>query len=313
MKQLAIVIPVYKIDFFRRTLDSLASQTCNDFVVYVGDDCSKDDFAPLVQEYSDVLDIHYTRFSCNLGAKDLVAQWSRCIALSQDEPWIWLFSDDDMIEPGCVEDFYRHLSSGIDYDLYHFNVKVIDSYDHVIRESKSFPTVIDSESFYRGKSTACLDSFVVEYIFSREIYERVGGFSHFDLAWNSDVATWIKMGSQKGIYTMGDSFVLWRESALNITPDVSNTLVCRKLNADIEFIAWTNKFFGKEKIGNHNKYALFRLIVFYSHVLDRVQLKTILRNADEQGIIGNTYSRLILIAMPLLRLAKTIKHACMSR
>ena len=83
--------------------------------------------------------------------------------------------------------------------------------------------------------------------------------------------------------------------------------------ADIEFIAWTNKFFGKDKIGNHNKYALFRLIVFYSHVLDRVQLKTILRNADEQGIIGNTYSMLILIAMPLLRLAKTIKHACMSR
>ena len=57
MKQLAIVIPAYKIDFFRTTLDSLSAQTCKDFTVYVGDDCSPYDFQSLVDEYVNIIDI----------------------------------------------------------------------------------------------------------------------------------------------------------------------------------------------------------------------------------------------------------------
>ena len=91
MKQLAIVIPAFKMDYFRATLDSLAAQTCKDFTVYVGDDCSPSDFRSLVDEYVDKIDIRYTRFEDNLGGKDLVAQWTRCVDLTNGEPWLWLF------------------------------------------------------------------------------------------------------------------------------------------------------------------------------------------------------------------------------
>ena len=40
---LAIVIPYYKIAFFEETLKSLANQTNKQFIVYIGDDASKDD------------------------------------------------------------------------------------------------------------------------------------------------------------------------------------------------------------------------------------------------------------------------------
>ena len=41
-----------------------------------------------------------------MGKKDLIAQWERCIQLSNDEPWIWVFSDDDIADSGCVDAFY---------------------------------------------------------------------------------------------------------------------------------------------------------------------------------------------------------------
>ncbi len=49
----------------------------------------------------------YQRFNTNLGSKDLVAQWERCIAMSKDKPYIWLFSDDDVMEPNFVEALLR--------------------------------------------------------------------------------------------------------------------------------------------------------------------------------------------------------------
>lgn len=85
-RQLAIVIPAYKIDFFSATLDSLATQTCKDFTVYVGDDCSPADFESLVNEYQDKLDIHYQKFATNMGGRDLVGQWKRCMDMTQGEP-----------------------------------------------------------------------------------------------------------------------------------------------------------------------------------------------------------------------------------
>lgn len=42
----------------------------------------------------------------------------------------------------------------------------------------------------------------MEYIFSRAIYNKVNGFQNFEMAWGSDIATWIKMGAEKGIKTL---------------------------------------------------------------------------------------------------------------
>jgi glycosyltransferase involved in cell wall biosynthesis len=127
VKRLAIIIPAYKATFLSAALDSIAMQTCKDFTLYVGDDCSPEPIGNIVEQYRDKIELVYQRFNTNLGGKDLVAQWERCIAMSQDEPYIWLFSDDDVIESNCVEELFRQIENtkGV-YNLYHFNVDVID-------------------------------------------------------------------------------------------------------------------------------------------------------------------------------------------
>ena len=80
--RLAIVIPTYKATFLPAALDSIAAQTCKDFTLYVGDDCSPEPIGDIVEQYRDKIDLVYQRFDTNLGGKDLVAQWERCIAMS---------------------------------------------------------------------------------------------------------------------------------------------------------------------------------------------------------------------------------------
>lgn len=304
--KLAIIIPAYKIDFFRETLESLASQTCKDFTVYIGDDSSPDNFKSIVSEYIDRIDIVYHRFPENLGGRDLVGQWERCVGLTQGEPWIWLFSDDDIMGSRCVELFLREVN-GSHFDLYHFNVDVISSASKLLYSYREYPPIISSEDFYKGKASARLGSFVVEYVFSRAIYEKTGGFVNFDMAWGSDIATWVRMGYDNGIVTIPEAKVLWRLSDKNITPNLNNQMVFRKAKIEVEFIDWINKFFKKSSIRRFNKYAFFRMIFYYARVLTRAQNKQVLKYAKEQEVVGSLFVSLINCLYPLIKVIKELK------
>ena len=241
-KKLAIVIPAYKETYFETAVSSIANQTCKDFTLYVGNDCGSDEIGFITEKYSSRIDIVYHRFDENLGGKDLVAQWERCIAMTQDEEWIWLFSDDDVMGKRCVELFYETISSN-DFDIYHFNVKEIDGKGNETGNCSKYQDITHAFYLYENKMMCKLLSLVVENVFSREIYQKCHGFQRFDLAWGSDTATWIKFCSEKGMKTIDGDYVYWRNSGENITATVSSQIVERKLNALLDFFSWSKKYF----------------------------------------------------------------------
>lgn len=251
--KLAIVIPAYKNNFLNQALSSIANQTNKDFTLYIGDDCSPGNLYSIVEKYIDRIPIVYKHFDENRGGKDLVAQWERCIDLVGNEEWIWLFSDDDIMDSTCVENFYRTLNQYPDFDLFHFNVQKIDEQGNYIDSFYNFPKVLDTEQFLLKKLQVDYFSTVVEYIFRKSHFYKMGRFQNFDLAWGSDDATWIKLGKRKRIRTIENSTVNWRLSSLNISSIVKDKkIVIRKLNAQKEFANWIYEKFklGEIKIEN---------------------------------------------------------------
>lgn len=246
--RLAIIIPAYKAKFLPAALESIAAQTCKDFTLYIGDDCSPGPIGDIVEQYRDKIELVYLCFDNNLGGKDLVAQWERCIAMSKDEPYIWLFSDDDVMEPDCVEKLFRQIENTKGgYDVYHFDVKEINEEGEVTKALPEYPQVLGAYDFYKGKNTGRCRSYVVENVFSRRIYEQSGGFKNFDLAWGSDVATWCIFCGKKGMFKISGAHVLWRRSSQNITPDKSRQIAERKLMSECEFLNWSYTYFSSEK------------------------------------------------------------------
>lgn len=247
-RRLAIIIPAYKAKFLPAALESIAAQTCKDFTLYIGDDCSPGPIGDIVEQYRDKIELVYLCFDNNLGGKDLVAQWERCIAMSKDEPYIWLFSDDDVMEPDCVEKLFRQIENTKGgYDVYHFDVKEINEEGEVTKALPEYPQVLGAYDFYKGKNTGRCRSYVVENVFSRRIYEQSGGFKNFDLAWGSDVATWCIFCGKKGMFKISGAHVLWRRSSQNITPDKSRQIAERKLMSECEFLNWSYTYFSSEK------------------------------------------------------------------
>ena len=308
MKKLAIVIPAYKIDFFDITMQSLVNQTCKDFTVYIGEDCSSSDFNSIISKYENELDVVYHRFNENLGGKDLVGHWTRCIELTQGEPWIWLFSDDDVIGNRCVELFYEEVSGEPLYDIYHFDVKIIDSSGLIFYKPRKYPVVINVEALYRDTSKDNLRSFVVENVFSRNIYEKVGGFESFPMAWGSDMATWLKMGKDKGLKTICGDYVFWRKSNKNITPSKERDIIKRKFSIQVDFYEWVNNFFGTNSICKFNKYVFFRYCVHYSNLIMIDDMKEVVNYGITKGIITPFQKYTTLILIPALRIAQSIKE-----
>lgn len=243
--KLAIIIPAYKDVFLCEALDSLTRQTNKNFTVYIGDDASPYNLSSVVERYKNSFNLVYKKFESNLGGKDLVAQWTRCVDMSFDESWIWLFSDDDVLDENCVECFYKNINQYNEDELLHFNVNVIDEKGIKIGDTV-FPEHLDAYTFALHKFKGRLKSYVVEYIFSRSLYNKVGGFQKYDLAWNADDATWVKMALEKGIRTIADARVNWRKSSVNISPNTKDAaIVNRKIQADLSYVKNTNKIFSR--------------------------------------------------------------------
>lgn len=248
---LAIVIPAYKSTFLAAALDSIAAQTCQDFTLYIGDDCSPNNLEEIVDRYRDKINLVYKRFDTNLGGKDLVAQWERCIDMIQGEEWLWLFSDDDVMEAKCVEDFYKTIKENPQAGLVHFNVLGLYGKTEKEKTFPLFPRYVNAKEYLDNKLKGNFVSFVVEFIIRKDIFYESGRFEKFDLAWGSDFVSWIKFASMaNGIYTCPSGRVKWRSSGENVSTDDRNEIVVRKVKAFLAYTFWIYKYSKMQKYGH---------------------------------------------------------------
>jgi len=264
---LAIVIPAYKSTFLPAALDSIAAQTCKDFTLYIGDDCSPNNIGEIVDRYRDKINIVYKRFDTNLGGKDLVAQWERCIDMTQNEEWLWLFSDDDMMDKNCVEEFYRAVGEKSKY--YHFDVRQIDTDGNVVKELTEYPNIISATDFLNRKTNGTINSFVIEFIFKKDFFLSAGRFVNFDLAWGSDYITVLKLANlNNGIVTIPNAKVDWRFSNENISPNKSPEILKRKMMSVVDNLKWIKTFVKKQlNINYSSKYYRY----FFGELLRQKQ------------------------------------------
>lgn len=238
---LAIIIPAYKSKFLRLTLESIAAQEDRRFVVFVGDDASPDNLEEICKEFKTRFQLVYKRFEQNYGSQSLTNHWNRCVRLSV-QPWVWLFSDDDIMDSRCVSGFHKTLEQEkTSQSLYRFNTMTINGSGKLIKKNPPHPSQESSLEFALARFSRKRKSFAAEYIFSREIFDRYGGFVDFPLAWCADDATWIQFGTDKGIASISQGHVSWRKSGINISSRKKD-LKMKKLHAANTYLGWFDKY-----------------------------------------------------------------------
>lgn len=264
-KSLAIIIPAYKSRFLDQALESVARQTCQDFTLYVGDDNSPEDLFSIVRNYKDRIAIIYKKFETNLGGKDLPAHWERCVEMAK-EPYIYLFSDDDIMPCDIVERFLKTLDQHPGHGFFRMQLAVIDQDNNITRcnqplqkENTDARTLLLDKLSCRATSAAC------EYIFSAKLFKTTGGFVHFPHAWCSDDATWFRMAKAAGGAVSIKGYpALWRNVA-NCNISDSTEFDHDKEKATALFIEWLAKNYSEL---NKDKEFISGLYTYVRCILD---------------------------------------------
>lgn len=261
---LAIIIPYFKFTFFEATLISLANQTNQRFKVYIGDDASPEDCSKLLEKFKGRFDFEYYRFENNLGGTSLARQWERCIALSENEEWLMILGDDDLLAEDCVANFYKNERDIKDNNanVIRFASKVINADGEVFLGPYFHPKIeLASDSFCRKVKNQTRSS-LSEYVFKREAYNAYK-FVDYPLAWHSDDKAWLDFSENKPIYTINETFVFVRFSEVNISGLQDN--IESKLNATLQF--YNDILKNPKNIFNGNQ--IFILLMSYEVIIKK--------------------------------------------
>ncbi|WP_428225734.1 glycosyltransferase family 2 protein [Flavobacterium sp.] len=261
---LAIVIPYYKLQFFEETLQSLADQTNKEFKVYIGDDASPEDCADVLLKFKEKIDFIYHRFERNLGSVSLTQQWERCISLSENEEWLMVLGDDDVLNEDCIADFYRNEPEirNSTANVIRFASKVINSEGAVFLEPFLHPKLELASDFYCRKVSNLTRSSLSEYVFKRELYNKYK-FVDYPLAWHSDDKAWLDFSENKPIFTINQNSVFIRFSEINISGRKDN--IETKLSATSKFYKDILK--NKKNIFSRNQIMI--LLMSYELIIKR--------------------------------------------
>lgn len=313
MEKLAIIVPAYKDSYLYKTLLSIAKQSNTNFNLYICNDSSPyniENVLSIFRQETDK-DFTYIKFEENLGATNLVKHWERCVDQTQGEEWIWLFSDDDLMEPDCVQNFYNTINTKVENDILRFDLTIINSDDSVRRVCRNYPQNMSTETFFSQLYSGKIDARMPEFILRRTKYEQIGRYVEFDLAWRSDNATVLAMSYPYGIRTIQGSRILWRYSCDNISGKKGNLSISqRKDESTIHFFNWVDSYFKN----NGLSYKLSRAKLIESYTANLILMSNtnnpiLLWRVSKQFIaLNNIGRRFLFIAFSYYhRVKKLIK------
>jgi glycosyltransferase involved in cell wall biosynthesis len=213
MSILAIVIPYYKINYFEETIKSLSNQTDKRFNVYIGNDASDNDPIDIIEKYSSTLNLVYKKFEDNLGSISLVKQWNRCLELLENEKWVMILGDDDVLSNNVVESFYekekefKNTSSVVRFATFKIDDKST-IYSHLYTN----PEIEKSTDILVHQKRSSLS----EYIFSRKKIDAIK-FKELPLAWYSDLLAVLEFSEYGHIFSINSAYLKIRISENSIS------------------------------------------------------------------------------------------------
>jgi glycosyltransferase involved in cell wall biosynthesis len=211
--KVSVCIPIYNgSTYIAEAIESVLSQTYNDFRLIVCDNCSTDNTEEIVRSFRDPR-LTYVRNSKNLG---LVGNSNRCLDLSDGE-YVCILHHDDVMMPNNIECKVRLLDEHPEVGFVHSNIILIDPQGEVIawniwnEDSRRDYIEVGLTGFHRFLAYLPFGSniFIGAVLARRACYERLGGFNP-ELPHCSDNEMWMRMLLFYDVACIGTPLVKYR-------------------------------------------------------------------------------------------------------
>lgn len=178
-----IAIPAYKSLYLKECIESVLSQTYDNFEVVIVDDASPEKLNDIVSQFSDNR-VRFYRNNVNCGAVNVVDNWNICLGYSKGD-YIICMGDDDKLLPNCLEEYVNLIEAYPDRHIYHARTQIINerSEFYLIQEPRPIEESVYSMIWNRWQGRL---QYIGDFLFEVSTLRANGGFYKLPLAWASD-------------------------------------------------------------------------------------------------------------------------------
>lgn len=272
-KLISIVLPVYNGEtFLRESIDSVRSQTYQNWELIIVDDCSTDNTAEISLAYQEMDSrIHYFKNEKNLR---LPRNLNKGFSLTHGDYLTWT-SDDNIYNPDALEKMCTVIESDSDIQFVYASCRIIDEHG---KEIEYITVDGHGDTYIVGGNPvgAC-------FLYTRYVYETIGNYNP-DLVLVEDFDYWQRVFAKFKTYGIPEILYNYRMHGGALT----STMRQDQFNQNLEKTLLKNApLFGKmtlyqkycfykglyncrEKLGDTNnpyrkKYKLFSAYHFFLH------------------------------------------------
>ena len=227
----SIAIPAYKGTYLSEAISSVLSQTINDLELIIVNDASPDNITEIVQSFDDSR-IRYYINEKNIGGKDPVANWNRCLSYASGT-FFSLLCDDDVYKPAFLETLYEMSLKYKKCNVFRSGVSVIDKNENVIGHYPSSPEWESCADYIHNVSLRRRKQTISEWMFRREYISKCGGYEAVPMAWGADYLSVMKFSSDGGIASTDNQLAVFRKSGENISTTFNKNIEKKLLGTNV--------------------------------------------------------------------------------
>jgi glycosyltransferase involved in cell wall biosynthesis len=211
----SIGIPAFKSAFLKECINSILMQTFKEFELIIINDASPDPIDEIISIFEDSR-IQYYKNEQNVGAKDVVNNWNKCLDLAKGDYFI-LMGDDDKLEPNYLEEFDLLIKKYPHLDIFHCRSKIINGQSEIIALTPSWPEYenIYDNIWHRIKGFRL--QYISDFVYKTQALKDKKGFYYLPLAWGSDDITAYSQIGNKGIAHTNNCLLNYRNSPITIS------------------------------------------------------------------------------------------------
>jgi glycosyltransferase involved in cell wall biosynthesis len=220
--KVTVCLPTYnRAAYLGACLDSLLSQTFQDFEVIVSDNCSPDATQEVVARRPDSR-VRYIRNERNVGA---FPNMNRCLAMARGD-YVCVAHDDDLYEPRFLERQAAMLDRHPGVAFVHCATYEIDGEGRRRRVVRAYPEdrVVEGKAEflrYLGGHNVCCSTVMARRI----LYAKLGGFDPGLLC--SDWLMWLKLCLEGDVAYVAEPLACMRVHGASFSSSIDAARWCR--------------------------------------------------------------------------------------
>ena len=229
--KVSVIVPTYNCGkYVEECLNSILSQTLQDFEILVVDDKSTDDTVQRIKKFDD------DRIKLFINKRNMGSAYSRNFAISQAQgEYIAFLDGDDCWLPKKLEEQIAFMESN-KYLFSYTNYEEINELGEKPHIRISGPKVISHKKFLRNNYVRCLT-----VMYKREVFPDLSIPN--DIYKRNDYALWLKLSEKCNCYLLNKTFSLYRKgngisSGKKIKLLKYHKIMFQKLYGYNSFISW---------------------------------------------------------------------------